>query len=148
MKQYLNEIESLQKMAGIKSDIPNQSVDSSKFLDKEEVPGIEEMEEGMADIQASIKKEDEKSARLKNIWDSLKGMKFTHRDDPKKTVYTIASVTYPQTSRGEAVLSGYPKSWSHFLTLNWKGRKSGDMNFFKLNHATANIKDGTWIPVK
>ena len=148
MKQHLNEVESLQKIAGIKSEASTQSADPSKFLDKEEVPGGKEMEEGLADIHASIKKEDEKAARLKKIWDSLEGMKFTYRDDPKKTVYTIASVTYPKTGSGAAVLTGYPKTWAHFLTLNWKGKKSGDHDFVKLNHATANIKDGTWIPVK
>lgn len=148
MKQHLNEVESLQKIAGIKSETATQSVDSSKFLDKEEVPGAKEMEEGLADIHASIKKVDNKAARLKNIWDSLKGKKFTYKGDPKKTVYTIASVTYPKTSDGAAVLTGYPKSYAHFLILNWKGKKSGNHDFVKLSHATANIKDGTWIPVK
>ena len=148
MKQQLNEVESLQKIAGIKQDMPLSNVDPSKFLDKEEVPGQEEIEEGMADILASIKKEDEKAARLKKVWDSLKGMKFTHRDDPKKTVYTIASVTYPKTSNGTPVLSGYGKNWNFFVTLNWKGKKADSMDYFKLNHVTSNIKDGTWIPVK
>jgi len=148
MKQQLNEVESLQKIAGIKSDVPNTNVDPSKFLDKEDIPGIEDMEEGMADIRAAIKKEDEKAARLKKVWDSLKGMKFTYKNDPKKTVYTVASVNYPTTSDGRVVLSGYPKNWNFFLTLNWKGKKSDSMDYLKLNHAVANIKDGTWIPVK
>lgn len=148
MKQQLNEVESLKKIAGIKSDMPVSNVDTSKFLDKEEVPGVDEMEEGLADIRAAIKKEDEKAARLKKVWDSLKGVKFTHRDDPKKTVYTVASVNYPTTADGRVVLSGYPKNWNYFLTLNWKGKKSHSMDYFKLNHAVANFKDGTWIPVK
>lgn len=151
MKQQLNEVQKLQKIAGITKEemsTGEQSVDTSKFLDKEEVPGTSEIEEGMDDIYAAIKKQDEKAARLKKIWDGLKGIKFTHRDDPKKTVYTIASVTYPKTGDGKAVLTGYPKNWNHFVILNWKGKKSGSHDFFKLNHAVANLKDGTWIPVK
>jgi len=148
MKKQLNEVESLQKIAGIKQDTPFSNVDPSKFLDKEEIPGEEGIEEGMADIYASIKKEDEKAARLKKVWDSLNGVKFTHKDDRKKIVYTVSSVNYPKTSDGKVVLRGYPKNWDYFLTLNWKGRKSDSMNYFKLNHAVANFKDGTWIPVK
>jgi hypothetical protein len=151
MKQKLNEVQRLQKIAGIAKEelsTEEQSVDTSKFLDKEEVPGVSEMEEGLDDIRAFVKKEDEKAARLKKIWDSLKGMQFTHRDDPKKTVYTIATVMYPKTSDGKAVLTGYPKNLNHLVILNWKGKKPGSHDFFKLNHAVANLKDGTWIPVK
>jgi hypothetical protein len=150
MKQQLNEVQALQKIAGIKSesDMPVSNVDPSKFLNKDEVPGEEGIEEGMADIRASIKKQDEKAARLQKVWDSLKGVKFTHKNDRKKIVYTVSSVNYPTTNDGKAVLSGYPNNWDFFLTLNWKGRKSDSMNYFKLNHAVANFKDGTWIPVK
>lgn len=150
MKTQLNEVQKLQKVAGIKSesDMPVSNVDPSNFLNKDEVPGTEEIQEGMEDIRASIKKEDDKAERLKKVWDSLEGTQFTHRDDPKKRVFTIASVNYPTTSDGKVILRGYPKVWDHFLTLNWKGKKSGAMDYFKLNHAVANFKDGTWMPIK
>jgi hypothetical protein len=147
MKQQLNEVQKLQKIAGIKKEeisTGEQSVDQSKFLDKEEVPGADNLEEAGFDHKADI----QTRTKAKQRWDSLKGKKFIHKDDRKKTVFTINSVNYPKAEKDLPASANYGNSWNYFVTLNWKGRKADSMNYFKLRDAFSNFKDGTWIPVK
>jgi len=151
MKQQINEVQQLQKIAGIaKEEISTgeQSVDASKFLDKEEVPGVDNLDEAGFDSKAFAAKDVELRTKAKARWDALKGRKFIHKDDPKKTVFTIDSVNYPKAEKNLPASAKYGNSWNYFVTLNWKGKKAGSVDYFKLNHVFANFKDGTWIPVK
>jgi hypothetical protein len=151
MKQQLNEVQQLQKIAGItKEEVSTgeQSVDASKFLDKDEVPGSDNLEEAGIDVKAILAKDVEVRTKAKQRWDALKGKKFIHKDDPKKMVFTINSVNYPKGENNLPASANYGNSWNYFVTLNWKGKKANALDYFKLNHVFANFKDGTWIPVK
>lgn len=94
-----------------------------------------------------LKKDTEKRMRYKEKFDSLKGIKFTHRDDPKKTVFTIESVSYPRDCHGIPNLGGYG-NWNFLVCLDWEGKKDSYNDHFKITHAFTNFKEGVWIPVK
>ena len=84
--------------------------------------------------------------RAKDKWDALKGIKFIHRDDPKKTVMTIESVKYPTDYTGKPDCYAC-RGWGYLVYLNWEDKKKNAIDYFQISHAQKNFKEGVWIKV-